>query len=202
MVAISLDPATDGRAPTGQAFKGDMAVDSTGVPGSASPTAHPGRGSSTSRSGSRTLQRAGQRSQPRSSTPIVNDGALSVRTTNADYGVYGSGKSVGVTGEAPSVGVLGIGATGGRFRGSDAAIRLDPQPTAGAPTGQAFKGDMAVDSTGGVLWLCVADGTPGTWVKPPTEARATWVRRYAPTTAAPAARGSCGLAQETRRPHA
>jgi hypothetical protein len=94
---------------------------------------------------------------------IANNGALSVTGANADYGVYGSGKSYGLTGVGPG-GVLGLGTVGGVFSGSITAINLDPQATAGAPAGQAFRGDMAVDSTG-VLWLCVAAGTPGTWIK-------------------------------------
>jgi len=68
-----------------------------------------------------------------------------------------------LTGSGPG-GVLGLGTVGGVFSGSVVAINLDPQSSAGAPTGQAFKGDMAVDSNG-ILYLCVAAGTPGTWIK-------------------------------------
>ena len=96
-------------------------------------------------------------------TTISNDGALSVTGTDADYGIYGSGASYGLVGSGPG-GVLGLGTVGGVFSGSVVAINLDPLGSAGAPTGQAFKGDMAVDS-GGKLWLCVAAGTPGTWIQ-------------------------------------
>lgn len=94
---------------------------------------------------------------------IATDGALSITAPAADYGVYASAASYGVVGSGPG-GVLGLGTVGGVFSGSVVAINLDPQTSAGAPTGQAFKGDLTVDSNG-VLWLCVAAGTPGTWIK-------------------------------------
>jgi hypothetical protein len=94
---------------------------------------------------------------------ITGDGAFKVVAANADYGVIGSAKTVGAFGSA-AVGVLGDGAVGGLFSGTDAAINLDPRGAVGPPGGTNFKGDMAVDSDG-VLWLCVSDGTPGTWIK-------------------------------------
>ena len=97
------------------------------------------------------------------SGPVSNDGALSVTAAAADYGIYGAGAAYGVVGSGPG-GVLGLGTVGGVFSGSVVAINLDPQDSPGAPTGQAFKGDLAVDSNG-VLWLCVAAGTPGTWIR-------------------------------------
>src|SRR5215831_12626913 len=105
--------------PTGQSFKGDMAVDSTGVFWQCIADGTPGTwiknlalGQANTATGRTALTTSGV---------IANDGALSVRAANADYGVYGNGKSVGVTGEAPDVGVSGIGATGGRFTGTHAA---------------------------------------------------------------------------------
>lgn len=98
-----------------------------------------------------------------SSTTVASDGALSVTAAAADYGIYGSGKSYGIAGSGPG-GVLGLGTVGGVFSGSVVAVNLDPQDNPGAPTGQAFKGDMAVDSDG-VLWLCIGSGTPGNWIK-------------------------------------
>ena len=94
---------------------------------------------------------------------ISNDGAISVSAPNADWGVYGSASSYGLVGTGPG-GVLGLGTVGGVFSGTSVAINLDPLSTAGSPAGQAFTGDMAVDSAG-VLWLCVAAGTPGTWAR-------------------------------------
>ena len=89
--------------------------------------------------------------------------AFKVVAPNFDNGITGEAKDYGVIGTGAG-GVLGLGAVGGVFSGSVVAINLDPQNAAGAPTGESFKGDLAVDSTG-VLWLCVADGTPGTWIK-------------------------------------
>ena len=88
--------------------------------------------------------------------------AFKVVAPNFDNGITGEAKDYGVIGTGAG-GVLGLGAVGGVFSGSVVAINLDPQNTPRrAPTGEAFKGDLAVDLNG-VLWLCVADGTPGTW---------------------------------------
>jgi len=92
-----------------------------------------------------------------------NLAAFKVVAPNFDNGITGEAKDYGVIGTGAG-GVLGLGAVGGVFSGSVVAINLDPQNAAGAPTGEAFKGDLAVDSNG-VLWLCVADGTPGTWIR-------------------------------------
>jgi len=94
---------------------------------------------------------------------IAGDGALKVVAPNADYGLIGSAKTVGAFGSA-AVGVLGDGAVGGQFSGTDAAINLEPRTQAGAPGGTNFKGDLVVDLNG-VLWLCIASGTPGTWIR-------------------------------------
>ena len=94
---------------------------------------------------------------------ITNDGAFKVVAPNADYGVIGSAKTVGAFGSA-AVGVLGDGAVGGQFSGTDAAINLEPRGSVGPPGGTNFKGDIALDSDG-VLWLCVQNGSPGTWIQ-------------------------------------
>ena len=94
---------------------------------------------------------------------ITGDGALVVVAPNADFGLIGSANIVGAFGSA-AVGVLGDGAVGGQFSGTDAAIALDPRGSVGPPGGTNFKGDVVVDSAG-VLWLCITDGTPGTWIK-------------------------------------
>lgn len=86
----------------------------------------------------------------------------SVAGANARSGIKGSGRDIGVYGSAP-IGVYGEGAVGGVFSGTDAAVSLTPAAAAGPPSGVAVKGDLMVDSTG-VLHLCVADGTPGTWI--------------------------------------
>ena len=99
--------------------------------------------------------------------------AFKVVAPNFDYGVSGDAKNYGVVGTGAG-GVLGLGTVGGVFSGSVVAINLDPQPDpqhggpVNAPTGQAFQGDLAVNSAG-ILWFCVADspagGGPGTWIK-------------------------------------
>lgn len=93
---------------------------------------------------------------------IASGAALSVTGLNAQAGVKGVGKDVGLHGAAP-IGVYGDGAVGGVFTGTDAAISLTPAGAAGPPTGPAVKGDLMVDSAG-VLHLCIAAGTPGTWI--------------------------------------
>ncbi|HZO97835.1 MAG TPA: hypothetical protein VFB42_10730 [Gaiellaceae bacterium] len=95
---------------------------------------------------------------------ITNDGAFVVDAPNADYGLKSTGAEIGVYGSGP-IGVLGEGAVGGVFSGTDTAISLTPTGTSGPPTStQSLKGDVLVDADG-VLWLCVADGTPGTWIR-------------------------------------
>jgi hypothetical protein len=64
-------------------------------------------------------------------------------------------------------GLAGFGASGGFFAGTDVAISLDPTSLPGPPTpSAAFKGELNVDSNG-VLWICIADGSPGpgTWIR-------------------------------------
>jgi hypothetical protein len=66
-----------------------------------------------------------------------------------------------------TTGVMGVGDIGGVFSGDSNAINLNPQKFAGEsiPSGDDhLKGDLLVD-TNGILWLCVADGTPGTWIE-------------------------------------
>jgi hypothetical protein len=93
-------------------------------------------------------------------------------------GVFGlSQKGAGVVGFAGSFstqppggpfGVVGTGtgatALGGLFQGDRAPLRLVPSADAGAPSlGAHQRGELVVDSNG-TLWLCTADGSPGTWV--------------------------------------
>jgi hypothetical protein len=76
------------------------------------------------------------------------------------YGTFGRSTSgAGVSGE---IDVDGTG-VGGRFAGGRAQLLLVPGTTAGAPTLQEhFMGEVYLDSLG-VLFLCTARGTPGTW---------------------------------------
>ena len=62
-------------------------------------------------------------------------------------------------------GVRGKGNYGGEFEGASAQLRLAPGSTAGHPTtGDHTIGEIYMDSEA-MLWVCTADGTPGTWSK-------------------------------------
>jgi len=73
---------------------------------------------------------------------------------------------------APTVkaGVAGTGgdsdAVGGYFAGSRAPLLLQPATATGAPSGSTAhsKGELYVDSAGN-LFICQADGSPGSWVQ-------------------------------------
>jgi hypothetical protein len=99
-----------------------------------------------------------------------NGAALYVNASNADYAVEGLSGAVGVYGNG-ATGVMGVGDIGGVFSGNLNAVQLNPQGFAGEDFATSphdgdnhLAGDMLVDKNG-VLWLCVADGTPGTWIK-------------------------------------
>jgi hypothetical protein len=92
-------------------------------------------------------------------------------------GVYGSSDSgdglIGTTTsgngvDADSISGVGVRGSsdshyGGVFQGGRAPLKLQPSRTAGRPTtGQHTKGELFMDS-GGALFVCTADGTPGTW---------------------------------------
>jgi hypothetical protein len=95
---------------------------------------------------------------------ISQDGAFVVVADAADWAVEGSSGQVGVLGSG-FIGVTGTGDIGGFFSGNMAALSLQPQVGSGAPaSGDHSKGDLLVDASG-VMYLCVADGNPGTWIK-------------------------------------
>ena len=90
-------------------------------------------------------------------------------------GVVGSASTgVGVEGESLGAGsgVQGLSSTGNSIwagapvaNTTGAHLKLDPGATAGAPTNGAHTlGQLWMDNAG-VLWQCVAPGTPGTWVR-------------------------------------
>ncbi len=101
-----------------------------------------------------------------SSTPGF--GAVVGRNTAAGIGAYGESNT--------GTGVQGVGANGvhgqagtagyaGLFQGGKSQLRLAPKGTAGKPTsGSHLKGEIYMDSNGS-LFVCTADGTPGTWKK-------------------------------------
>jgi hypothetical protein len=81
-------------------------------------------------------------------------------------GVNGfSGENLGVQGYGAKAGVFGVSfaGLGGQFAGARAALRLFPRGGTGAPTtGQHEIGELVIDS-GGSLFVCTANGSPGTW---------------------------------------
>jgi hypothetical protein len=83
---------------------------------------------------------------------------LEVDALGADAGLAGLG----------FFGVFGSGAMGGAFAAYDetidSALWIVPRSVAGTPGGPHTVGEMVVDSSG-VLYLCVAVGTPGTWIR-------------------------------------
>ena len=82
-------------------------------------------------------------------------------------GVYGEalrGNGTGVVGFGGKSGVYGSGGDyGGELYGGLAQLRLRPKGSAGKPTtGSHLKGELSLDSNAR-LFVCTADGTPGTW---------------------------------------
>jgi hypothetical protein len=62
-------------------------------------------------------------------------------------------------------GVFGSGKFGGQFKGTNAQIHLVPGTTVGRPAaGNHLMGELYMDSAG-TLFVCVASGSPGTWLR-------------------------------------
>ena len=76
------------------------------------------------------------------------------------------GHLAGVRGEsAYGPGVFGDGHFGGQFKGTGAQLSLVPGASVGKPTsGVHVMGEIFMDSAAS-LFVCVAAGAPGTWVK-------------------------------------
>jgi hypothetical protein len=95
------------------------------------------------------------------------------RNNTTGVGVYGTsssgiairGESSGTTG-SNGIGVYGFAANGTGLVGEGRApLRLTPQTYTGPPTTrQHRRGELLVDAVGD-LYLCTANGTPGTWRK-------------------------------------
>jgi len=80
-------------------------------------------------------------------------------------GPNGTGVYAEATASTGGVGIVAYGSENGAwFAGTHAALWIVPQNTAGPPADASAKGEMLVDSAG-VMWLCTADGTPGTWIR-------------------------------------
>jgi hypothetical protein len=88
-----------------------------------------------------------------------------VDATGSD-GVDAFGERVGVYAEGrTAIQARSYTGVGGEFSGAEAPIRLMPAATPGAPTSSPHhRGELYVDSAG-ALYLCITDGTPGTWKK-------------------------------------
>lgn len=97
-------------------------------------------------------------------------GVIGFSHENGWNGVWGrhTANGRGVAGDsAQGVGVLGTSTSGigGVFKGGKAQLRLVPGSAAGKPTsGTHVKGELYMDSAAR-LFVCVANGSPGTWKK-------------------------------------
>jgi hypothetical protein len=80
------------------------------------------------------------------------------RAPDSGYGVIGFAQGIAIRGQSDR-------GLGGEFKGGRAALHLVPAATSGPPTtGRHETGELLVDSDGR-LFLCAADGTPGTWIE-------------------------------------
>jgi hypothetical protein len=102
-------------------------------------------------------------------------GVYGQHTGSAGFGLVGDGTGstgAGVLGRDPSgPGIEGRASKyGGKFAGNQAQLMLVPKSTTGKPTsGAHIKGEIYMDSAG-TLFVCTANGTPGTWRKVTTTA--------------------------------
>lgn len=89
------------------------------------------------------------------------NGVLGTATGGGGYGVWGtSDTGYGVVGSSGSGIDVQVGGEGGQGR---LAQRL--QASAGAPTSGGYSAGEQIRDHNGDLWLCVASGSPGTWVR-------------------------------------
>ena len=95
-------------------------------------------------------------------------GVYGQHTGSAGFGLVGDGTGstgAGVLGrDSSGPGIEGRASKyGGKFAGNQAQLMLVPKSTTGKPTSGAHsKGEIYMDSAG-TLFVCTADGTPGTW---------------------------------------
>jgi hypothetical protein len=90
--------------------------------------------------------------------------ASSARNVAVDaYSTAGIGVRGRSNGSADGVEGMSASGVGGFFAGGAAALHLVPALTTGHPlSGLHLRGDLLMDRTGR-LWVCVANGSPGTW---------------------------------------
>jgi hypothetical protein len=149
-----------GRNPIGHGVRGEGEVSVLGKSSTAGAPAVYGQNSNGD--GVRGVGKAGVIG--RSSTTGY-EGVYGQHTGTSGYGVVGDGKGsgAGVLGRNPS-------GYGGQFDGGLAQLKLNPKGTTGKPTSGAHtKGEIYMDSAG-TLFVCTANGTPGTWRKVTTTA--------------------------------
>jgi hypothetical protein len=95
--------------------------------------------------------------------------ALNPGSTPLEHHGLVAGVSGKITGIGNGPGVFGEGRYGGEFKGGSAQLRLVPATTVGRPTtGFHSKGEIFMDSEA-TLFVCVANGTPGSWRRVMTE---------------------------------
>ena len=100
-------------------------------------------------------------------TPPTNGGVgIYANSGPSSIGLIGYGDVYSYNPALGSHGVAGFGnalGVGGWFTGGRAHLALSPTGAAGPPTTlQHFRGDVVVD-VNEVLWVCIGNGTPGTW---------------------------------------
>jgi hypothetical protein len=105
---------------------------------------------------------------------LGHSGVYGQHTGSAGFGLVGDGTGstgAGVLGRDPTgPGIEGRSSKyGGKFAGSQAQLMLVPKGTVGKPSGAHTKGEISMDSAG-TLFVCTANGTPGTWRKVTTTA--------------------------------
>jgi hypothetical protein len=90
---------------------------------------------------------------------LTTDTALTVGTTLSVGGTGSFGGALSVSSQVSGVSLKASGSTGAANQ-----VRLVGANTSGAPTSGTWQaGDLAADLTGN-LFVCIASGTPGTWV--------------------------------------
>ncbi|HEV2235817.1 MAG TPA: hypothetical protein VGR57_04065 [Ktedonobacterales bacterium] len=95
-------------------------------------------------------------------------GGAGVSASGYGLGVYGvSSSGTGIMGVSiTSTGVVGSGNYGGYFNGTAAALVVGKNADLIGPpnTNNHQKGELQTDSNG-LLWFCINDGSPGTWIR-------------------------------------
>jgi hypothetical protein len=160
LAPIRIEPAGTAGAPTSGAHAvGELYVDSSGVLYQCITAGSPGTWAQ-----SLLLD---QTNTATGTTSVTSTGGAALQGTITGNGTGVAGSDTSTT--AGGVGVQGVSTKGYGLvaGGGRAPLRLLPASTAGAPTSASdphLLGEVYVDS-GGVIYQCVAAGTPGTWLR-------------------------------------